>query len=324
MNYRRLGRTGLKVSEICMGTMQFGWTADEDTAHQILDKAFGLGVNFIDTADVYSRWVEGNHGGEAEQIVGRWLARGVPRDKVILATKVRGRMGDGPNDEGLSRVHVLAAAQASLRRLGTDYIDLYQLHSPDLGTPIDETLEALNDLVRRGDVRYIGCSNHEAWRTVAGLWVSDRKNLAAFVSVQPRYNLIDRREFEKELEAACRAFDLAVLPYSPLAGGFLSGKYVRGVAPPQGTRGAGSERIRGYLETPAAWNALEALRKVGQARGKSPSQVALAWLLSKPNITSPIIGPRDLGQLDDNLGAAGLGLTSEEIEALERASAWEG
>jgi len=323
MNYRRLGRTGLKVSEICMGTMQFGWTADESTAHLILDKAFAAGVNFIDAADVYSRWVEGNRGGEAEEIVGRWLGRGIPRQEVILATKVRGRMGDGPNDEGLSRLHIMAAAQASLRRLGTDYIDLYQLHSPDLGTPIDETLEALNDLVRRGDVRYIGCSNFEAWRTVQGLWVADRRNLTAFASVQPRYNLIDRREFENELQAACRAFELAVLPYSPLAGGFLSGKYTRGVAPPPGTRGAGSDRIRGYLEKPVAWNALEALRQVGQARGNSPSQVALAWLLSKPHITSPIIGPRDLGQLDDNLGAAGLVLSSDEIEALERATAWE-
>jgi len=321
MNYRRLGRTGLKVSEICMGTMQFGWTADEATAHLILDKAFDAGVNFIDTADVYSRWVEGNQGGEAEQIVGRWLGRGIPRDKVILATKVRGRMGDGPNDEGLSRLHILAAAQASLRRLGTDYIDLYQLHSPDLGTPIDETLEALNDLVRRGDVRYIGCSNFEAWRTVEALWVSDRKDLTAFASVQPRYNLIDRREFEIELQAACRAFDLAVLPYSPLAGGFLTGKYQRGLAPPAGTRGAGSDRIRGYLEWPTAWNALDALGRVGQARGSSPSQVALGWLLSKPHITSPIIGPRDLGQLADNLGAVGLVLTADEVEALERATA---
>jgi aryl-alcohol dehydrogenase-like predicted oxidoreductase len=232
-------------------------------------------------------------------------------------------MGDGPNDEGLSRLHILSAVYASLRRLGTDYIDLYQLHSPDLMVPIEETLEALDVLVRRGDVRYVGCSNYEAWRTVEGLWASQRKNLAGFVSVQPRYNLIDRAEFERELEGACRTFGLAVLPYGPLAGGFLTGKYARGVAPPAGTRGAGSERIRGYLDQPEAWKALEALSKVGAARGKSPSQVALAWLLAKPHITSPIIGPRDLDQLNDNLGGVGLELSAEEIESLERASAWE-
>lgn len=315
----------MKVSELCMGTMQFGWTADETTALQILDRAFDAGLNFIDSADVYSRWVEGNSGGEAEQIVGRWLAKSpARRDQVILATKVRGRMGDGPNGEGLSRLHIVAAVQASLRRLGTDHIDLYQLHSPDPDTPIDETLEALDDLVRQGYVRYIGCSNFEAWRTVEALWTSDREHLAAFACVQPHYNLLHRREFEQELEAACRSFGLGVLPYSPLASGFLSGKYARGVAPTPGTRGASSGRIRAYLENPQAWDVLEVVSQLGKARGESPSQVALAWLLSKPEVTSPIIGPRNLAQLEDNLGAAGLVLTPEEIQALERVSAWEG
>ncbi|HMK09177.1 MAG TPA: aldo/keto reductase, partial [Anaerolineales bacterium] len=181
MEYRRLGRSGLLVSELCLGTMQFGWTADEAASHRVLDHAWEAGVTFIDTADVYSRWVAGNPGGVAEQIVGRWLAgKSLRRDQIILATKVRGRMGDRPTDEGLTRHHILAAAQASLRRLQTDYIDLYQLHAPDESVPIEETLLALTDLVRRGDVRYIGVSNFPAWRTVEALWVSQARNLATF------------------------------------------------------------------------------------------------------------------------------------------------
>jgi aryl-alcohol dehydrogenase-like predicted oxidoreductase len=323
MNYRRLGRSGLNVSELCMGTMQFGWTADKATAHRILDRSFDAGVNFIDTADVYSRWVEGNPGGVAEQIVGDWLAGGKRRrQEVILATKVRGRMGDGPNDEGLSRQHILAAAQDSLRRLRTDYIDLYQLHFPDESVPIDETLGALTDLVRRGDVRYIGYSNFPAWRVVEGLWTSDRHHLAAFVSSQPHYNLINRREFEEEHAAVCAQFGIGVVPYSPLAGGFLTGKYTRGAAAPEGTRGKTSERIQGYMTRPQAWNVLEELRRIGPVIGRSTSQVALAWLLAAPGITSPIIGPRTLEQLDDNLGAVETALEQEHLEALNRVSRW--
>lgn len=324
MEYRKLGRSGLRLSELCLGTMQFGWTADQATAHLILDKAFAAGVNFIDTADVYSRWVEGNSGGVAEQIVGNWLAGGsVRRDDVLLATKVRGRTGEGPNDEGLTRQHILASVQASLRRLHTDYIDLYQLHYPDEEVPIEETLSVLTDLVRRGDVRYIGCSNFPAWRVVEGMWASDRKNLAAFASAQPHYNLIHRREFEEELEAVCSRYEIGVLPYSPLAGGFLTGKYSRGAPPPDDTRGASSGRVRAYLDRPEAWRALEELQRIGQGRGKSPSQIALAWLLAKPAVTSPIIGPRSLEQLDDNLGALGIRLEAEEIDALDRVSAWD-
>src|SRR5574338_420317 len=185
MEYRNLGRTGLKVSELCMGTMQFGWTATEEQAHAILTAAFEAGLNFIDTADVYSRWVEGNPGGVAESIIGSWMQRsGIPRDQLVIATKVRGRMGPGPNDEGLSRAHILNAVEGSLRRLGTDYIDLYQTHAFDPAVPIDETLAALDDLVRQGKVRYIGCSNYPAWRLVRALWVSDVENLSRYDSLQ--------------------------------------------------------------------------------------------------------------------------------------------
>lgn len=322
MEYRKLGRSGLRVSELCMGTMQFGWTADEPAARRILDRACEAGVNFIDTADVYSRWVVGNPGGVAEQIVGNWLAGGsVRRQDMILATKVRGRMGEGPNDEGLTRHHILASAHASLRRLRTDYIDLYQLHYPDEDVPIEETMSALTDLVRRGDVRYVGCSNFPAWRVVEALWVSDRRNLAAFTSTQPHYNLIHRREFEEEQETVSRNYEIGVLPYSPLAGGFLTGKYTRGVTPPKDTRGATSDEVQAHLSRPEAWRVMEELQRIGQARGKSASQVALAWLLSKPAVTSPIIGPRSLEQLEDNLGAVSFTLQAEETEALDRVSA---
>jgi aryl-alcohol dehydrogenase-like predicted oxidoreductase len=306
-----------------MGTMQFGWTADEPAARRILDRACEAGVNFIDTADVYSRWVVGNPGGVAEQIVGNWLAGGsVRRQDMILATKVRGRMGEGPNDEGLTRHHILASAHASLRRLRTDYIDLYQLHYPDEDVPIEETMSSLTDLVRRGDVRYVGCSNFPAWRVVEALWVSDRRNLAAFTSTQPHYNLIHRREFEEEQETVSRNYEIGVLPYSPLAGGFLTGKYTRGVTPPKDTRGATSDEVQAHLSRPEAWRVMEELQRIGQARGKAASQVALAWLLSKPAVTSPIIGPRSLEQLEDNLGAVSFTLQAEETEALDRVSAW--
>jgi aryl-alcohol dehydrogenase-like predicted oxidoreductase len=323
MEYRKLGRSGLRVSALCLGTMQFGWTADEPTAHRILDRAVDAGLNFIDTADVYSRWVEGNPGGVAEQMVGNWLTgRSIRREGIILATKVRGRMGEGPNDEGLTRNHILASAQASLRRLRTDYIDLYQLHYPDDDVAIEETLGALTDLVHRGDVRAIGCSNFPAWRIVEGLWASERRNLIAFTSSQPHYNLVHRREFELEQETVCRQYQIGVLPYSPLAGGFLTGKYERGAAPPDGSRGAAGGRVQSYLERPEAWRALEETHRVAQARGKSTSQVALAWLLARPAVTSPIIGPRTLEQLEDNLGALDLALTPEDVADIDRASAW--
>lgn len=191
MEFRRLGRTGLKVSTICLGTMQFGWSADAATSQAIMSRAVELGCNFFDTADVYSRWVEGNEGGDSERIIGDWLAAGsVRREELILATKVRGQLGDGPNDQGLSRVHILTAVEDSLRRLQTEYIDLYQVHWPDEETPLDETLSALTDLVRTGKVRYIGCSNYPAWLLTKSLWVSDVHKLVRFDSLQPHYSLM--------------------------------------------------------------------------------------------------------------------------------------
>jgi len=248
MEHRSLGRTGLMVSPLCLGTMQFGWTADEETSFAVLTAAAEAGINFIDTADIYSRWVEGNPGGVAETIIGKWLSQGVvPRDQLVIATKVRGRMGDGPNDEGLSRRHILASVEASLRRLQTDYIDLYQLHWPDENTPIEETLSTLNDLVRRGLVRYIGCSNFPAWRLMQALWTSQEHDFERFVCSQPHYNLVHRLEYEREVEKVCQTYGLGVIPYSPLGGGFLTGKYRQGEKPPADSRGESSTRIQAYM-----------------------------------------------------------------------------
>ncbi len=233
MEYRKLGRTGLKVSELCLGTMTFLWTSDEKTSFDVLSAFKNAGGNFIDTADIYSRWHPGNAGGTAEMVIGNWLKHtSTPRDKVIIATKGRGPMGDGPNDQGASRAHLTKAIDDSLSRMQTDYIDLYQIHWPDMETPLEETLGALTDAVRAGKVRYIGASNYPAWLLTKSLWVSDVKNLSRFESMQPHYNLMHRAEFEREMMALCQDQGLGVIPYSPLAGGFLTGKYRLGPGDP--------------------------------------------------------------------------------------------
>jgi len=324
MKYRRIGNTGLKVSELCMGTMQFGWTADERISIDILNSAFDAGIQFVDTADIYSTWVEGNPGGISESIIGKWLKEGLARrDQVVITTKVGGPMGEGPNDGGLSRSHIISAAEASLHRLGTDYIDLYLLHWPDDATPIEETLTALDFLVQRGDVRYIGCSNYSAWRIVEALCLSKHRNLARFISLQPEYNLIHRAEYERECEAVCKQFGLGVTPYSPLAGGFLTGKYKRGEKPPEETRGSFSEFYEITARKDRNWEVVQSLHTIATTRENSPSQIALAWLLACPTVTSPIIGPRNLEQLKDNLGAVDLKLSDEEIAILDEVSSWQ-
>jgi len=319
MEYRNLGHTGLRVSTLCLGTMQFGWTADEKSSYQILTAAFDAGLNFIDTADIYSNWVEGNPGGVAESIIGHWMKKNaIPRDQVIIATKVRGRVGDGPNDEGLSRAHIFNAIENSLRRLGTDYIDLYQTHWYDAQTPIEETLSALDDLVRQGKVRYIGCSNYPAWRLTESLWASKYYRLARYDSLQPHYNLVHREEFERDLADVCRNYGLGVIPYSPLAGGFLTGKYRPGHTP-------ASERARSASRyfNKQNWSLLSTMDTLAKEKGASVSQIALAWMLSDPLITSPIIGPRNPDQLTDNLGSIALRLDVEEKNLLDNASAWQ-
>jgi aryl-alcohol dehydrogenase-like predicted oxidoreductase len=320
MQYRNLGRTGLKVSELCLGTMQWGWTADEPTSFAVMDAFVAAGGNFIDTADVYSRWAEGNPGGVSEEIIGRWMKARGNRRQIVLATKVRGVMWDGPNGEGLSRGHIMTAVEDSLRRLQTDHIDLYQTHWFDAGTPIDETMRALDNLVRQGKVRYVGCSNYPAWRLAKALWASDTLGLARYDCIQPHYNIAYRAEFERELKPLCEEEGIGVIPYSPLAGGFLTGKYRRGEPVPDSARASGIQRR--YLND-KGFSILEALEKLGKARGKSIAQMALAWQLSQPVITSPIIGANSVEQLEDSLGAVGVRLTAEEMKTLDAVSAWE-
>ena len=321
MNYNNLGRTGLKVSDLCLGSMQFGWTADEDLSYEILNAAFEAGINFIDTADIYSRWVDGNPGGIAETIIGRGIKKyNIPRDQVVIATKVRGRMGDGPNDEGLSRGHIMQAIEASLRRLNTEYIDLYQTHWFDASTPIEETLSALSDLVHQGKVRYLGCSNYPAWRLMEAIWTASSRDLIGYDTLQPHYSLVNRAEFERDLEEVCRSYELGVLPYSPLGGGFLSGKYRKGNVP-ESKRSGGVQK---YFND-RNWDLLDSIMKIGAKRGGlSASQVSLAWLLSNRRVTSPIIGPRNIEQLQDNLGAVDLQLLPDELKILDQASDWKG
>ena len=320
MEYRRLGRTGLKVSELCLGSMQFGWTADEALSFEILSAAWQAGINFIDSADIYSTWAPGNPGGISEQIIGKWMSRSnIQRDQIVIATKVRGQMGQGPNDEGLSRSHIFDAVEKSLKRLNTDYIDLYQAHWFDEETPIDETLTAFDDIVRQGKVRYIGASNYPAWRLMGSLWVSERLNIVRYDSLQPHYNLVNRAEFEQEMSELCLVYGIGVIPYSPLAGGFLTGKYQKDEPVPESQRSAGTKHR--YFND-RGWKVLNAVEEIAAEQEKSVSQIALAWLLSQEGITSPIIGPRTLEQLKDNLGDSDFRLNKEEMHKLNIASDW--
>jgi len=320
MEYRNLGKTGLKVSILCMGTMQFGWSVDEAETQRILSRTYEAGINFIDTADVYSKWVDGNPGGVAEEYIGRWRKQAkVPRDRLVIATKVRGRMGKGPNDEGLSRIHIMQAIEASLRRLDTDYIDLYQTHYSDRETPIEETMRVMDDLVRQGKVRYIGASNYKAWELMQALWASDKNNLIRYDSLQPHYNLIERAEFEAELQDVCKAYDLGVIPYSPLAGGFLTGKYRKNKPLPDSRRANGLQ----HAMTDQNFALIEKMDEISNKHNATVSQVALAWLLANPVITSPIIGATSLEQLEENLGSLDVKLTEKERKTLDAITAWE-
>ncbi|WP_027891507.1 aldo/keto reductase [Calidithermus chliarophilus] len=329
MSYRRLGKSGLFVHPIALGTMQFGWSADEEASYAVMDAFVEAGGNLIDTADIYSNWTPNNPGGVSEEIIGRWVKSRGNRDRVVIATKVRGPMGQNGSEgrnhplqrEGLSRKWILRAAEDSLRRLQTDHIDLYQVHWVDNQVPIEETLSALTDLVRRGWVRYVGCSNFSAWRLMQALWASDKHGLESFVSVQPEYSLVQptRANFEREIARVCEAYGLGVIPYSPLAGGFLTGKYRRGENLPESVRAQGVANSRMNEQN---WALLDKVLEVAAGRNAHPAQVALAWLLAKPYVTAPIVGANSVAQLRDLMPAASLQLSSEEVAALNEVSSW--
>jgi aryl-alcohol dehydrogenase-like predicted oxidoreductase len=317
MKITSLGRTGLKVSQICLGTMTFGNQADEKTSFGIMDTADQAGVTFFDTADVYPLGGAPGTAGATEEIVGRWLKERGARERIVLATKCRGEMGPHPNDGGLSRKHIISACEQSLRRLQTDYIDLYQAHAPDPSTPIDETMRAFEDLVRSGKVRYVGCSNYPAWRLAEALWTSDKYNLARFDSAQPRYNLLFRM-IEDEILPLCQAHGIGVMAYNPLAGGMLTGRYRDLSRVEAGTR-FGLERS-GELYRRRYWNekvfeAVDGLARFLEPRGKSLTHVALAWVLAQPGITCAILGASRPEQLTDSLRGVDLALDAEELDA---------
>ena len=308
MAHRRLGRTGVRVSPLCLGTLNFGGATGEAESIRIIHAALDGGIDFIDTADVYNE-------GESEVVVGKALAG--RRDRVLLATKVHGRTGSGPNDQGNSRLHILRACDDSLRRLGTDYIDLYQVHRPSPEIPIDETLGALTDLVRAGKVRYIGCSTHAAWMVMEAIATSERLGLARYISEQPPYNLLDRR-IENELLPLAERYGLAILPWAPIAQGVLAGRYGTGGALPEDSRAArqpGSiyaERVtRRGMEAGARFAAL------ASECGKTAGALALLWCKDQPGVTSPIIGPRTMEQLHDLLPVLDMTLSSEERAACD-------
>jgi len=312
MEYRRMGRTGLRVSTICLGTMTFGFQTEEQAALRIMDAAWDAGVNFLDSSDVYPLGSDAT--GATEEIVGTWLAR-MPRDRVVLATKCRGATGPGPNDVGLSRQHILSAVDASLKRLGTDYIDLYQTHFPDPDTPIDETLRALDDLVRSGKVRYIGCSNYQAWELARALGTSEQLGIARYDCDQPRYNIL-YREIENELLPLCRAEGVGIIAYNPLAGGMLTGKYAGTEDLREQTRftlGSAGPRYRARYWDEAQFREVERLRTYFAERGTSLTHAAIAWVIAQEGITSAIVGASRPEQIEDSVGGADLTLSEDDL-----------
>lgn len=310
MEYRRLGQCGLKVSEICLGTMTFGHGADLAEARRMVDLAFEAGINFFDTANTY-----GNSQSEVflgEALKGR-------RQGAVVATKFFNPVGTGPNDSGMSRHHIMNALEDSLRRLQLDHVDLYYIHHVDVQTPVEEMLRALDDLVHQGKVRYIACSNYQAWRLADALWLSEVKNLARFVCYQPQYSLVVR-DIEQELIPLCQAKGLGVVVWSPLAGGFLAGKYQPGQLQVQGTRSAEDWAYPQRYFAASAEQTLQVLLEAARQLGKSPAQVALRWVLEQPAITSAIVGARTAAQLRDNLGAGNWALPTETRNQLSAIS----
>lgn len=316
MKLRQLGATDLQVSELCLGTMQFGWTADEAASFAVMDAFVEAGGNFLDTADIYSRWAPGNPGGVSEEIIGRWIKARGNRDEIVVATKLRGQMWDGSDGEGLHRAHIQRAIDDSLRRLQIETIDLYQCHWPDDGTPVEETLSVFDELIDSAKVRYIGASNYTAAQLGKAQSTAREVGLVRFDTLQPNYSLVHRSEYEAALADLCRREGIGVIPYSPLAGGFLTGKYRKGRPLPN------SQRVSGAKEkmTDEGFGVLAALDTVAEAHETSLAAVALAWLISKPTISAPIMGANTPEQLQDLLPASELQLDFDELTALDTAS----
>ena len=312
---RKLGKTGMEISPLVFGGNIFGWTVDEATSFKLLDAFVAAGFNSVDTADMYSRWVPGQAGGESEKIIGEWMKRSGNRSKIIVATKVGMEMGDGK--KGLSKPYILRAAEDSLRRLQTDYIDLYQSHVDDAETPMEETLGAYAQLIKQGKVRAIGASNFKAERLTAALEISKKSGLPAYQTLQPNYSLVERAEYESNLEPLCQKEGLGVINYFPLAGGFLAGKY-RSEADVLGK--ARARNVTKHLNE-RGYKILGALDQVAKKYNATPARISLAWLLARPSITAPIVSATNLGQLEDLISSVELALDRDSIEFLNQSSA---
>jgi aryl-alcohol dehydrogenase-like predicted oxidoreductase len=310
MNYRALGRTGVQVSPLCLGCMNFGWGAEEDDSIRMIHRAMDAGINFLDTANVYGR-------GASETVTGKALQMDGRRDRVVLATKAHGKMDDAdPNAWGNHRVNIISACEASLRRLQTDRIDLYQIHRPQPSIPIDETLRALDDLIRAGKVRYIGTSTYAAWQIVESLWVSKELGLNRFACEQPPYNLLDRR-IERELLPMCQTYGVGVIPWSPLGGGLLTGKYRKGQPRPEGSRYEKEGAAPFGRDNERALDIAEVVVELAGAKAIPASVFALAWCMNQPGVTCPIIGPNKMEQLEDNLKALDVTWTDADNRAVD-------
>jgi aryl-alcohol dehydrogenase-like predicted oxidoreductase len=307
LEYRSLGRSGLKVSSLCLGGNNWGGAAPEEESIRIIHRALDAGINFLDTAITYT-------GGRSEEVIGKAL-RG-RRDGVLIATKGHGAIGSGPNDRGNSRHYILRAVEISLRRLETDYIDLYYMHSPDTSTPVEETLRTLNDLISQGKIRYLACSNHAAWQMCEAEHVARRHGWESYVCAQPTYSIFNR-DIEREVIPFCRQNGVALSTYSPLASGWLSGKYRPGEPVPEGSRGARSNWNLESASSRRRFEILGSLEAMARERGVTLSQLAIAWLMANPAVTSPILGARTMEQLEENLGAAVVSLTAEERTAID-------
>ena len=319
MEYIKLGTTGIKIAPLVLGTMQFGWRVEEEESFKIMDRALELGINCFDTADVYSYWADNSYPGKTEEIIGRWLKDRGTRTDLVLATKLRGAMSDDINDRGLSRRHVHQAIAASLKRLQTDWVDLYQIHSFDNDAPIEETLHALNLLVDNGVVNYLGASNIHPWMLVESFWISEKNGYARFETVQPPYSIVRRMLVEHQMYHVIKKYGLGVITYSPLAGGFLTDRYSRDGTLPDTPRSEGAQK-RYFSEK--RWKIHETVKEIADSKEIKMPQVALAWIIAKDFITAPIIGANSVEQLEENVGALEVKLDEDEIKRLDEVSDW--
>ena len=318
MDYVRLGNTGIKISKIVLGTMQMGWRIDEKTSFEIMDRALELGINTFDTADIYSKWSEDSYPGKTEEIIGKWMKDRGTRDDLVLATKLFGDMGEDVNNRGLSRRHIHQALIGSLKRLQTDWIDIYFTHTFDSDTTVEETLRTFTTLIERGRVNYVGASNHPAWRIMQALWVSEKYGLERYELLQPVYNIARRKTFEQEIEPIVSEYKLGVTSYSPLGGGFLTGRYEKD----KKTNTPRFDSVQKRYFKDRNFDILRAVEKLAKEKDATMAQIALLWVMHKENITAPIIGANSIEQLEENIDAMDIKMKKDDLLALDEASEW--